>query len=137
MQALSLTYLSTVLPRPPTTSLAQHFQISTTLHFLTSNNPYTLTLNIGHPPITTTPVNPIADPKYTIRLGDALLGYGAICGFAYAGCPLTGEGESVWDALEVNFTAKGEEEVLVVYLSWYNGNFEVPLFLDGVGVRDA
>lgn len=80
-------------------------------------------------------MNPIADPKYTIRLGDALLGYGAICGFAYAACPLTGQGESVWDDLEVGFRAKEAEERLTVYLSWYNGNFGVPLFLDGASVR--
>lgn len=124
------------MPKPDSRSLSQHFQTSTTLINLEPEHNYTIDLSIGHHG----PVaghNAYSDPKYTVRLSDNTLSFGAICGFSYAPCPLTGRNNSIYTTLSLPFQADSTEETLIVYLSWYNGNFDIPLYLDGVTVRPA
>ncbi|KAJ8112547.1 hypothetical protein OPT61_g5108 [Boeremia exigua] len=123
-----------VIPKLESRSLAQHFQISTMLINLEPSYNYTIDLSVGNPP-GADGRNAIYDPKYTVRLKDHLLGYGAICGFAYAPCPLTGLNNSTYTTLNMPFRADSTNATLTVYLSWYNGNFDVPLYLDSVFVR--
>jgi hypothetical protein len=124
------------VPKPNSKSLSYHFQTSTFLINLEPEQNYTINISIGHHG----PVlgqNADSDPKYTIRLSDNTLGFGAICGFAYAPCPLIGRNDSIYETLSLPFQAENTEETLTVYLSWYNGNFDVPLYLDDVNVRLA
>lgn len=125
-----------VTPKPDSRSLSHHFQVSTTLANLQPSNNYIIDLSIGHPHVAEAQ-DPIYDPKYTVRLADSLLGYGAICGFAYSPCPLTGLNNSTYTTLSMQFQADDPTETLTVYLSWYNGNFDVPLYLDSVIVRPS
>lgn len=81
--------------------------------------------------------NAYSDPKYTIRLSDNVLDFGAICGFVYTSCPLTGRNNSVYETMSLPFQAESTEETLTVYLSWYNANFDIPIYLDGITVRPA
>lgn len=57
-----------------------------------------------------------------------------MCGFSDA-CPFAGLFGSGYDRLGAWFVAGSVEEELVVYLSWYNGNFDVPLYLDDLVVE--
>ncbi|KAF3036669.1 hypothetical protein E8E12_003176 [Didymella heteroderae] len=126
----------TAVPKPDSRSLSYHFQTSTLLTNLEPERNYTINISIGHHE----PVpgqNAYSDPKYTIRLSDNTLDFGAICGFAYAPCPLIGRNGSIYETLSLPFQAESIEETLTVYLSWYNGNFDVPLYLDGVTVKPA
>jgi hypothetical protein len=124
------------VPKPNNRSLSYHFQTSTLLTNLEPEQNYTINISIGHH----APVpgkSAYSDPKYTIRLSESVLDFGAICGFVYAPCPLTGHNNSVYETLSLPFQAETTEETLVVYLSWYNGNFDVPLYLDDITVEPA
>ncbi len=124
------------MPKPDSRSLTHHFQVSTQIVNLQPSDNYTVDLSIGHRKVAEGQ-NPIYDPKYTIRLKDRLLNYGAICGFAYSPCPLTGSNNSAYTTMSMPFQADSPNATLTVYLSWYNGNFHVPLYLDSVVVRSG
>lgn len=122
------------MPKSDSKSLSYHFQTSTLLTNLEPEQNYTIDISIGHHgPVPGQDAN--SDPKYTIRLSDNTLDFGAICGFAYAPCPLVGRNDSIYETLSLPFQAESTEETLTVYLSWYNGNFDVPLYLDGVTIK--
>lgn len=124
------------MPKSDSKLLSYHFQTSTLLSNLEPEQNYTINISIGHHgPVPE--LNVYSDPKYTIRLSDNTLDFGAICGFAYAPCPLTGGNNSIYETLSLPFQAESTEETLTVYLSWYNGNFDVPLYLDGITVKIA
>jgi hypothetical protein len=124
------------VPKSDSKSLSYHFQTSILLANLEPEQNYTIDISIGHhSSVSGQDAN--SDPKYTIRLSDNTLDYGAICGFAYAPCPLIGRNNSIYETLSLSFQAESNEETLTVYLSWYNGNFDVPLYLDGVTVKLA
>ncbi|KAL1653699.1 hypothetical protein SLS61_003847 [Didymella pomorum] len=126
----------TAVPKSDSKSLSYHFQTSILLANLEPEQNYTIDISIGHhSSVSGQDAN--SDPKYTIRLSDNTLDYGAICGFAYAPCPLIGRNNSIYETLSLSFQAESNEETLTVYLSWYNGNFDVPLYLDGVTVKLA
>lgn len=124
------------VPKLDSTAMSQHFQVSTTLINLQASQNYTLDLAIGHPQIIDTQGD-VSDPRYTIRMSNRLLGGGTVCGFSSNPCPLTGLKNSTYTVLSTPFQATFPEESLTVYLSWYNGNFDVPLYLDFVNVRSS
>lgn len=66
-----------------------------------------------------------------------MVGYGSVCGFSGTNCTLDGRGNSTYMNVSVPFLAHSDMEVFTVYLSWFNGNFGVPLFLDGLVVGDV
>ena len=66
-----------------------------------------------------------------------MVGYGTVCGFSGDACPYAGLNNSTYMVLTVPFQARSPDEDLTVYLSWYNGNFNVPLYLDNVFVRSS
>lgn len=124
------------MPKSDNKSLSYHFQTTTLLTNLEPKNNYTINISIGHhAPVTGNYA--YSDPKYTIRLSDISLGNGAICGFAFTPCPVTGRNSSIYETLNLPFQAEKTNQTLTVYLSWYNGNFDVPLYLDGVTVKPA
>lgn len=97
---------------------------------------YILNISIGHRKVDRAK-NPSSDPKYSIRLSNTLLGYGPVCGFAYSPCPLIGLNNSTYSTLSLPFQADDRNETLTVYMSWYNANFDVPIYLDAVAVQPS
>ncbi|UPX18515.1 uncharacterized protein EKO05_0008814 [Ascochyta rabiei] len=68
-------------------------------------------------------------------MSNSLLSRGNVCGFSSSPCPLVGLNNSMYMVLSMQFQADSPTEELTVYFSWYNGNFDIPLYLDSVSVR--
>ncbi|XPS68135.1 hypothetical protein M3J09_000426 [Ascochyta lentis] len=123
----------TAVPRSGITAQSAHFQTSTSFINMQPSRDYMVDLAIGHRAIVHQQTA-MSDPKYTIRMSNRLLGRGTVCGFSSFPCPLTGLNNSTYMVLSMQFQADSPTEDLTVYLSWYNGNLDISLYLDSVSV---
>lgn len=124
----------TAVPKPNITVLSAHLLVSTTLIDLQPSHNYTVSIAIGHRKVAIRQAAWL-DTKYSIRISNTMVGYGTVCGFSSDSCPYAGLNNSTYMALTFPFQAYGPSQNLTVYLSWYNGNFNVPIYLDNVFVR--